>query len=188
MLQSVLCHVSVIGSTIGVIFHHRLEQERLKELGHVVPGATIPPSPAFDEMAQDARGRFAHTFRQMSALKDHDGGILFVRWRRGGDPDHHVPDAFAGETDAQLMTLIETFLWHARFHLLVVQSRVTRDRTEPFETPIISIAREGRAIICLLRERAGWNGDQTPNFKGDDYSWQAALQAATDMIAASTAL
>ncbi len=191
VLQPGRCHVSVLASgacrTTGVIFHHRLEPVTMRALGYDKLDTPIPVSEAFDAIAADARGRFAHTYRHLSLLKDHPGDILFVRWRRQGHPDEHLPTAFAGETEARLMRMLRRFLGHRRFHLLTIVSHITPHRTAPFDDPILLWRRRGRSLTCHLRERAGWNGDQTQNFKGDEHSWDVALQVAVDRVSASDA-
>jgi hypothetical protein len=186
VLQPGRCHVSTLASgacsTTGVIFHHRLEPKVMRALGHDQLDMPIPSAPQFDAVAADARGRFAHTYRHLSQLKDHPGESLFVRWRRQGHPDEHLPSAFAGETEARVMRSLRRFLGHKRFHLLTIVTHVTPQHTDPFDDPVQSWRRRGRSLTCHLRERAGWNGDQTSNFKGDEASWDAALQQAVAHI------
>lgn len=182
VLASGQCRVSVLASaacnTSGVIFHHALPPDRLREMGLSGRDRPIPVQADFDAAAADARGRFAHTFRNLTGLRDAQGHVLFVRWQRKGHPDHQLPDAFDGETDAAMLALLAGFLGHDRFHLLTVVSRTTAERRAEFRKPLIDVVQAGRALTCHLDERAGWNGDQTANFRGDDHSWTAALDAA----------
>ncbi len=165
-----------------MIFHHEMAPATMAELGSFDPGDVIPQSRALKRLVKHTRGRFAHTYRTLSALQGNAGPILFVRWNRHGHPDDQYPQAFEGESADGLLGALETFLGHDRFHLLTLESDIIEGQREPITDPITRFEGEGRILSCTIRERLGWNGNQERNFRGDELSWQAAFERALSAV------
>ncbi len=165
-----------------VIFHHEFEPAALAKLGSFDPGDVIPKSRRLKAIVKQTRGRFAHTFRTLSALKSEPNPVLFVRWQRHGSPDPIYPEAFEGETPDALVTAIEAFLGHDRFHVLSIVSEIIEGQRDPITDPITGFEENGRVLSYSIRERMGWNGDQENNFRGDELSWHAAFDHALSRL------
>ena len=167
----------------GLVFQHAIPPDALAGVGQFAAGDRIPLAEGLRPVVEAARGRFRHTFGAFGALRSGGAPILFVRWQRQGHPDVAFPEAFAGETPDSMRTALTGFLGHDRFHVLSVSSRITPDRTAPFPDPIVAYSTRGRFTRCVIRERKGWNGDQSNSYRGDESSWRAALdRAISDLV------
>lgn len=117
----------------------------------------------------------------MDRLKDDaatSDGLVFIRWQRGGHPDRQFPDAFEGESSEALAAIIERFLGHRRFGLLVVTTQTAPPEIREIADPIRKFETSGRIIESTILERKGWNGDLTDDFRGDEVSWTVLLDQA----------
>lgn len=122
------------------------------------------------------RGRFQYTFTHFLELKEVSKvrKIGFVRWNRLGHPDLEVPEAFQGEDLESLSNLLQEFLGNNNFSILQVTSDLSDHHFGEAEiVKDYSICQVG--AYSVIRERKGFDGDGTDNFKGDTRSWNMIL-------------
>lgn len=162
----------------GIIFHHAMGPNQLQKVAELAPGDKLPDSPESLSLMERSRNRFLHTHRRLDALKTQEGPLVFVRWQRSGHPDKAFPEVFEGETPDTLSSLIAAYLGHDDFYLGIVQTQIEGQAKDPVPNPIMTFEAEGRIISARLRERPGWNGDGTANFRGDEPSWTAFFDRA----------
>lgn len=182
ILASDQCVVSFAGSGMcqrsELVFHHDIPPAALEPIDGLDHGDVLPDTDQMSELRHKARYRFAHT---MDRLKDDaatSDGLIFIRWQRGGHPDRQFPAAFEGESSHALAALIERFLGHQRFGLLVVTSETVSPENADIPDPIRRFRQSGRIIESTILERKGWNGDMTNDFRGDEISWSVLLDRA----------
>ena len=182
MLQPGNTRVSFAGSgmcdTSGLIFHHAISPEALSTLGAYAPGDRLPEIEGIRQVREASLSRFLHTFRRLQTLQQDSARLVFVRWQRAGHPDRRFATAFEGETEEALLSVIERFLGHDRFRLLIVRSQIKNGHVNEISEPVRDFRTNGAAISCNILERRGWNGDLTNSFKGDEHSWRTALDQA----------
>jgi hypothetical protein len=172
-------HSGMCGRT-GLVFHHALDPVSLGKTGSFSPGQKLPVGGAAHGLIDEARSRFIHTFGKLKSLRESGSRTVFVRWKRFGHPDESFAEVFEEETNEDLMACLRCFLGHDEFYLLTLTSEIIPDRREMISNPLLEMKVESdRSVSCKIRERKGWNGAQSNNFKGDEHSWRSALDAAS---------
>lgn len=170
---------SGICNTTGIIFHHAISPNQLQRIGTLAPGDILPDTEAAQQLVQSSRERFQHTYQTLNGLKSETGPLVFVRWQRFGHPDVEFSEAFEGETPETLSAAIAAFLGHDDFHLLVVQTE-RAPSGGVIANPVAAFETDARVITARIRERPGWNGRKSPNFRGDEPSWRTLFNRALD--------
>ena len=170
----------------GLIFHHALSSAKMRHSGHAGSDGAPQNGSEFSDLVSEARGRFCHTFENMKSLRDFNGAVLFVRWKRLGHPDHRFPSAFEGENNDRLAELLASFFPSRDFFLLNVTSKILKLEKEPISDPILHLQRSGNVFSCKLAERNGWNGKPENQFRGDDFSWRVVLHKVVSELGPST--
>ena len=62
-----------------------------------------------------------------------------------------------------------------KFRLLFVETMEIDEKSD-LKDPILDYSVEDSICSCTLKERKGFNGDMTSNFRGDECSWQICLE------------
>lgn len=173
---------SIADRPSSLIFHHDLSEHVVAD--HLKRGPTnargIPLSLLNDtNRVQNAKSRFVHTYTNLSEnisqARSRGERIGFVRWMRGGHPDHTLPEAFEGETIDTLWSLLTEFCQTTDIAVLQVISKVNKGTEIPDKTCLTDFTVNPRGAIVTLLERRGWNGDGSNSFRGDNKPWEMAL-------------
>lgn len=157
----------------NIIFHHALPPNFIQQVGSFSVGDSIPSDVSSGPKFNDVRGRFVHTFNHLRTIAHQSVTPIFVRWIRKGHPDHQFPFAFEGETPETLYALLDNFIGHKPFFLVVVTSHELDPLDVKAVPQIESVTVNPAILTCRLDERRGWNGDGTNDFRGDEASWRA---------------
>ena len=166
---------SLVDTKTNIIHHHDFPAAKLKLLEETagINDKGLPLELYKTDLLDNAKSRFCHTYKNLTLLKKEQKRLLFVRWQRSGHPDRQLPTAFENENILSLSTIIEGFLGHDNFSILIVKSKtITEDLPE---ITITEYNREERGVTPTIIERKGFNGDGTNSFKGDEVSWRALL-------------
>lgn len=162
----------------NLIFHHAIENRLFSAFSDVQSGDEMPRNAEIDHFVTQARDRFRHTYDRFRACRESDDHFVFVRWQRLGIPDAEYPQAFAGETPEGLCNLLEAFVGKGRFKLLLVTTQLVPGAASNIPEPLVRLDADGPLIAATIRERKGWNGDQSNDFRGDEPSWRRLLTEA----------
>jgi hypothetical protein len=166
---------SITDMRTQLIHHHDFAPPTLHELKQMGESNSngIPKALWDTDLIDKAIGRFCHTYLHLEALKNSSRKISFVRWHRLGHPDHQLPQAFEGESIANIAQVITNFLMHDNFSILTVKSQYINGEL-PEET-IAKYERSEYGVSSTIIERKGFNGDGTKSFKGDTVVWHKLL-------------
>ncbi|MGZ8219795.1 hypothetical protein [Methylomagnum sp.] len=120
------------------------------------------------------KGRLNHAYENLEKLKSCDKKIGFVRWRKVRYLDHELTDTFQDESITGLANILSAFLGHEHFSILSVVASATTDPF-PVEDIMVSYNPEQFGIAAVIKERRGFNGDGTKDYRGDTISWNYLL-------------
>lgn len=157
---------SIVDKSSSIIFHHDLNPKITKQ------STNFDGSLNFDRLNPyliKTQQRFEHTFNHFLELKNSCQALGFVRWQRQGHPDHNLPNAFSGETFESLFHILSDFLSHRNFFILQIQTKL--DNNFSFQDIIESLTVDNYGMRAVIKERRGYNGDLSTNFRGDSRSW-----------------
>lgn len=177
LLNPIDSYINRVGSVTcgytGIAFHHDLAVADVKSYGGQANDQTIPTDLIESEQWARTKNRFLHTFNNFQQLFQKKGN-LYVRWMNigRGAAIGRFPTVFDGETPGKIRRLLSLRHPHNQFGLLHVTTEIMEDFTSPIEEPIKTLALvDVNTWACILRERRGFNGDQTINYKGDEAAW-----------------
>lgn len=159
---------SIVCSYTGLIFHHDL---------HISSFPEYPEKDCIDwnvigshEKFEMARGRFFHTYQNL--MKDIQSPNLIVVRRL------QAPTFSKAEDEDMLFKLISNHRNNTDFKLIYLHTEKS-DEEPQVENFMEEIKTSNSNIIkCRLRERPGYDGDGTKNFRGDTRSWELLLDYA----------
>ena len=183
VLNPIDSYINRVGSVTcgytGITFHHHLTRQIVNDFGGQKNDQTVPRELLKSNKWIDTKKRFAHTLENFKRISTQKGN-LYVRWMRNGrqaDSIREFPDVFDGEHPSKLKKLLRSQGLFASSGLIHVTTEVLEGATEPIKKPIKSISKiSNNCWECIIQERKGFNGDQTYNFKGDEYSWKKLLE------------
>ena len=136
--------------------------------------ATMLSSPEWD----NAKSRFQHTYTNfLDAIAQ--PGTLFLRWRR----KRHAGDQYSlGEDPSRLNELLcSSNKVNQGFKCLVVETHEIYSH-DAIANPVEIQSLDGGLLCCVLKERKGYNGDQTNNWRGDESAWEPCFRLARDSL------
>lgn len=167
---------SIIDEKTSIIHHHDLHPKMVLELSEngEVNAKGVPIQLFRTNLMSNVQGRFRHTYQNLLRLRNFEKKLGFIRWNRLGHPDSQLPEAFQEENLESLSEIICKFLGHENFSILQVVSDI---KDSDFKD--VDIIKEYSACeygaYAVIRERKGFDGDGTNNFKGDTKSWNLVL-------------
>ncbi|MDV6344306.1 DUF1796 family putative cysteine peptidase [Nitrosomonas sp. Is37] len=166
---------SIADRKTNLIHHHDFPPKTISSYGNGKL-RKIPSELFASDLIEKAQGRFIHTYENLLKLRNCNGKIGFVRWHRTGHPDPKLPDAFEGENLATLTALLSNFLEHDNFSILLIKTVIVQNELSENDI-IVSYLPDslGGGVSAIIKERKGFDGDGTNNFKGDTVSWHHIL-------------
>lgn len=168
---------SIIDTKTGIIHHHDFLPKVIADFRNSEGGLSAQFFAS--GLIEEARGRFIHTYENLMKLRKYKGKIGFVRWQRFGDPDRQFPSVFEGENLGTLKSTLSKFLESENFSILLVKTNIVPN--EIYSDDIyLSYQSNEYGVEALIKERMGFNGDGTKNFKGDSTSWHSLLKRFVD--------
>lgn len=171
---------SIVDRKTNLIHHHDFLPKIISSYDNVKFGE-VPSQLFASDLIEKAQGRFIHTYENLLKLRNYNRKIGFVRWQRRGHPDPELSDAYEGERLATLTALLSNFLEHDNFSILLIKT-VTVQNKLPENDIIVSYLPDssGAGVSAIIKERKGFDGDGTNNFKGDTVSWHHILTRYTN--------
>lgn len=163
----------------GLTFHHHLTAQDVELHGGARNDQIVPNGLIKSPKWEDARNRFFHTLDNLREASKADGN-LYVRWMNTGRGrgTWQFPEVFDGEDILKTSELLNSCGWLKSSGLLYVTTEIVEEARDPLEDAIKSISKIGDySWNCIIRERKGFNGDQTNRFQGDEASWDKLFQA-----------
>lgn len=166
---------SIVDKKTNLIHHHDFSPETISSFSNGELGK-IPHQLFASDLLNKAQDRFIYTYENLLKLRNYNRKIGFVRWQRRGHPDPRLPDAFEGENFATLTALLSDFLEHDNFSILLIKTVIVQYEL-PENEIIVSYLSDssGTGVSAIIKERKGFDGDGTNNFKGDTVSWHHVL-------------
>lgn len=183
VLNPIDSYVNRVGSITcgysGLAFHHDLPIKLVDSYGGTKSQQIVPGELLKTEKWSNAKSRFHYTLGNLMKEREKEGS-LYVRWMRTGRGPQigQFPEVFDGEDPVKTLELLRSNEWLQHDSgLLYVTTEIVEGVRDPLENPIESISKIAENCWnCVIKERKGFNGDQTVNFKGDEYSWDSLFQ------------
>lgn len=163
---------SLTDSFTGLLHHHDFHPKDVKRFfGDGFDfSQDLPVESNFYEFISNAKGRFEYAFENLNNLKDKSGKTVFIRWQRRGHPDKQFPSLFHNETPDTLCKELKGFLGHSDFLVICIETwEVAHELSD--EQIIHRYEGSDNYRFSVIKERKGFDGDGTNDYRGDTYSW-----------------
>ena len=183
VLNPIDSYINRVGSVTcgysGLAFHHHLPVKLVDSYGGTKNQQVVPEELLKTEKWSDAKSRFRYTLGNLMKEREKERN-LYVRWMKTGH-GHQIgefPEVFDGEDPVKTLELLLSNVWLQNDSgLLYITTEIVEGVRDPLENPIESISRIAENCWnCVIKERKGFNGDQSFNFKGDEDAWDSLFQ------------
>ena len=168
---------SITDKATGIIHHHDFHPKEIRNLYSRDENPSEVPAALFrTNLIDNAKGRFVYAYNNMAKLRKCSNKIAFIRWQRRGHPDREFNNLFENETHDSLGRVIHGFLGNENFIIVTIETWEVAGALAASDI-ISTYEKKPSGISVVLKERKGFDGDGTNNYKGDRVSWQALFES-----------
>lgn len=164
IVGSVTCNYS------NIIFHHDFPPDLMATLGIPTGCGLIQPNIIPNQMIEEARERFGHTYQNFCKIVSGDLPAVFVRWKNISPADNTIFGYYHGEDSITLLSMLRRRRKDAL--LLTVETTAYEDSSiQVIDAPILWIENNEQGFLEVkIKERLG-NGLTDFFYEGDTDAW-----------------
>lgn len=163
---------SITDEYSGLIHHHDFHPSEVRRLcgDKFDTNIKAPYEISDSNLVDEARGRFIYSYNNISGINPKKKAAFF-RWQRRGHPDREFPDLFLNETPEKLFSIVNGFVGHSNFVIIRIETWEVAGDLEGYEV-IHRYEKKGKGIFSVIKERKGYDGDGSNDYRGDTRSWK----------------